>query len=660
MMIKAPIDKRHLGMTLLPGGDARFLFWSPKTARAGIEVENKGFYPLEKTGYGYHEGLLAGLEPGDRYMVVIDGKTKIPDPASLHQPDGVHAPSKVVDLDKITKGVRRGPATEPGELIIYELHTGTFSPEGTFEGVIKKLDYLSGLGVNAIELMPVAQFPGTRNWGYDGVYPFAVQNSYGGPEEFARLVDECHKKGIAVILDVVYNHLGPEGNYLYTAGPYFTDKYKTPWGSAINFDDKWCDGVRRYFTENALMWLRDYGVDGLRLDAVHAIYDFGAMHFIKELSAHVSTLNSRTGSRHFLIGECDLNDTRYITPLKEGGLGLDCQWCDEFHHALHARLTGERKGYYSDFGSTSHLADAYNNAYVYNGRYSEYRKRFFGSSTEGIPGNRFVVCTQNHDQAGNRMLGERLSQLICFESLKLAAGALFVSPFIPMLFMGEEYGEDAPFLYFTSHSDKDLVEAVRKGRKKEFADFRDKGEAPDPQAPETFRRSSLSWDFETDDKKGKLLNYYKKLIELKKTHPSLKPGERDYVKAAEASNGEILILSLAAKEENGNEAEFHGRAGSPVSGSAAGTVKAAAGEHLPDDYSVEDKGKIECREMTVLMNFSDKAAGLSVAEGSSGSCSIVLYSAHTRWGGPVSEFASLLDGSGMLVMEPRSIMILSD
>lgn len=660
MMLKAPIDKRELGMTLLPEGGARFLFWSPQTARAGIEVENKGFFPLEKKEYGYHEGLLAGIEAGDRYMVVLDGKTKIPDPASLYQSPNVHSPSEVIDLDKITTGVSGGPGRESGELIIYELHTGTFTPEGTFEGVINKLDYLSALGINAIELMPVAQFPGTRNWGYDGVYPFAVQNSYGGPEKFARLVDECHKKGIAVILDVVYNHLGPEGNYLYTAGPYFTDKYKTPWGSAVNFDDKWCDGVRRYFTENALMWLRDYGVDGLRLDAVHAIWDFGARHFIEELSGYVSTLNSRTGNRHFLIGECDLNDVRYITPLKEGGLGLDCQWCDEFHHALHARLTGERMGYYSDFGATSHLANAYNNAYVYNGRYSEYRKRVFGSSAKGIPGNRFVVFTQNHDQAGNRMLGERLSRLTCFESLKLAAGAMFVSPYIPMLFMGEEYGEDAPFLYFTSHSDKDLVEAVRKGRKEEFADFISKGEPADPQSPETFKNSMLSWNFESDARKDKLLSYYKKLIELKKTHPALKPGNRDYIKAVEAADGDMLIMSMAAKEGVHTGMEAHGKTGAHGLRSAADAGPVIAGKGLPETDNPDDSGRIECRELTVLMNFSEKAASLSVAEGPSGSCHVLLYSAHTRWGGPVSEFASLLDESGSLIMEPRSIIILSD
>lgn len=609
-MLKAPLENRELGMTLLPEGGASFLFWSPAASKAAIEVENKGLFQLDSKEHGYHEGLLAGIEAGDRYMVVIDGKTKIPDPVSLYQPEGVHSQSEVVDLSRITRSVAAGPGREVGGLVIYELHTGTFTPEGSFEGIIKKLDYLSALGINAIELMPVAQFPGTRNWGYDGVYPFAVQNSYGGPEKLARLVNECHKKDIAVILDVVYNHLGPEGNYLPAAGPYFTGKYTTPWGSALNFDDRWSHGVRRYFIENALMWLRDYGVDGLRLDAVHAIWDFGARHFLAELSDHVAGLNRLTGRNHFLIGECDLNDSRYITSAGEGGMGLDCQWCDEFHHALHARLTGERQGYYSDFGTTSHLVDAYNNAYVYDGRYSEYRKRIFGSSAKGIPGDRFVVFTQNHDQAGNRMLGERTGTLLGFESLKLAAGVMFVSPFIPMLFMGEEYGEKNPFLYFTSHGDKDLITAVREGRKREFADFIGKGEPPDPQSPQTFKRSLLSWDIDGDDKKQKLLAFYKKMIELKKTHPDLKPGGRDHVRAAEAANGDMVVIRSAG--------------------------------------------------LTVLINFSVKSGNLPVAGGPSGSCNILLYSAHQRWGGPVSEFASLLDEKGSLMIEPQSIMILSD
>ncbi len=634
-MLKAGIEKRELGMTILPGSGARMLFWSPHASSAGVEIREKGFFPLEKRDYGYWEANLTGVESGDRYMVVIDGERKIPDPASLSQPDGVHRESQVIDTASFRTGEREWKGISPADLIIYELHAGTFSPEGNFNGIINKLEYLGELGINAIELMPVARFPGDRNWGYDGVYPFAVQDSYGGPGELARLVSACHDKGIAVILDVVYNHLGPEGNYLSVAGPYFTDKYSTPWGSAVNFDDAWSNGVRRYFIENALMWLRDFNVDGLRLDAVHAIRDFGAYHFLEEMAHSVGKLNIQTGKNHFLIAESDLNDNRFITPSGEGGIGLDAQWCDEFHHALHARLTGESNGYYTDFGDTARLADAYNNAYVYNGKYSPYRKRIFGSSTQDIPGSRFVICTQNHDQVGNRMLGERLSSLVDFESLKLAAGAMFFSPYVPMLFMGEEYGEQAPFLYFTSHGDKDLIEAVREGRKKEFSDFLGDREPPDPHSEKTFNRSKLTWDYGDDEKKKKLLDYYKRLISIKKEHPALKPGNRECVKAVEACDGMALILDI---ESPGS------RTGSALSGPETG--KAAI--------------KYDNCGVTAIMNFSENIIRLPFAEGPASGCSVLIYSAHISWGGPVNEFASLTGNDGMIAMEPRSILVLSD
>ncbi len=642
-MLKAGIEKRELGMTLIPGSGARMLFWSPSASSAAIELEGKGVFPLEKKDYGYWEGLLPGAEDGDRYMVVIDDDTKIPDPASLSQPDGVHGASRVVDMASFKTIDHKWEGIDPASLVIYELHTGTFSPEGNFRGISGKLDYLSDLGINAIELMPVAQFPGSRNWGYDGVYPFAVQDSYGGPQMLSELVVKCHERGIAVILDVVYNHLGPEGNYLALAAPYFTGKYQTPWGSAINFDDAWCNGVRRYFTENALMWLRDFDIDGLRLDAVHAIKDFGAHHFLAELAGSVEQLNRHTGKNKFLIAESDLNDVRFITPAREGGIGLDSQWCDEFHHALHARLTGEVNGYYSDFGETARLADSFNNAYVYNGKYSPYRKRLFGSSTSGIPGSRFVVCTQNHDQVGNRMLGERLSSLVDFESLKLAAGAMFFSPFVPMLFMGEEYGEQAPFLYFTSHGDKKLIEAVREGRKKEFSDFMSGKEPPDAQSGKTFQRSKLKWDYNADEKKKKLLDYYKRLISLKKEHPGLKPGNRDNVRAVEASGGMALILEINSAQY------FKGASGDPT-----GDEYAGGGE------TKEGKMKYDGCGITAIMNFSENSIRLPFAEGPASGCSVLVYSAHASWGGPVNEFASLTGNDGMINMEPRSILVLSD
>jgi maltooligosyltrehalose trehalohydrolase len=632
-MLKAGIEKRELGMTLLPGSGARMLFWSPFASSAGVEISGKGFFPLERGSYGYWEGIFPGVGSGDRYMVVIDGEKKIPDPASLSQPGGVHESSEVIDVASFTKDPPEWKGMSPSGLIIYELHTGTFSPEGDFNGIINRLDYLAGLGINAIELMPVARFPGNRNWGYDGVYPFAVHDAYGGPGELSRLVAACHEKKIAVILDVVYNHLGPEGNYLSLAGPYFTEKYHTPWGSAINFDDAWSNGVRRYFIENALMWLRDFNIDGLRLDAVHAIKDLGAFHFLAELAQSVESLNRHTGNSHFLIGESDLNDARFITPLDEGGLGLDSQWCDEFHHALHARLTGEINGYYSDFTGTSGIAESLNNGYVFNGKYSSYRKRIFGSSTRGIPGSRFVVCIQNHDQVGNRMLGERLSVLVDFESLKLAAGVMFFSPFVPMLFMGEEYGEDAPFLYFTSHGDKNLIEAVREGRKKEFSDFMTGDGPPDAQSEESFMRSKLRWDFKENEKKRKLLDYYRRLIALKKSHPALKPGNREKVKATEAADGMAVILKLEP----------------PAPGQ----------DRKSGPGPMEVTGYDGCG-VTVIMNFSVNKIQVPFAGGDASGCSVLIYSAHNSWGGPVNEFSSLTENDGLINLEPRSVLVLSD
>jgi maltooligosyltrehalose trehalohydrolase len=366
---------------------------------------------------------------------------------------------------------------------------GTFTPEGTFEAIIPHLDELRELGITAVELMPVAQFPGTRNWGYDGVYPFAVQNSYGGPEGLKRLVNACHGRGIAVVLDVVYNHLGPEGNYLWDFGPYFTDRYKTPWGSAINFDGPHSDPVRRLFIENALYWVTEFRMDGLRIDAVHGILDFSAYPFLEELASAVHEKAERLNRRVYVIAESDLNDTRVIRSRELGGYGLDAQWNDDFHHALHTLLTEDQTGYYQDFGRLGDLVKAFREGFVCSGQYSSYRRRRHGNSSRDIPAGCFVVFAQNHDQVGNRMRGERLSQLVCRERMKLAAGVVFLSPFIPLLFMGEEYGETAPFPYFISHSDADLVEAVRRGRREEFAAFGWSQEPPDPQIPMTRRPS---------------------------------------------------------------------------------------------------------------------------------------------------------------------------
>jgi maltooligosyltrehalose trehalohydrolase len=520
--LTAPDETWELGAHPLPGGGLRFQVWAPFAESAGLHAlsPRDRVVAMKRCENGYFRARVDDLAPGCRYRFVLDGAKERPDPASRYQPEGVHGPSQVLDPSfEWQDGAWRGLPLE--QYILYELHVGAFTPEGTFEAVIPFLPYLRDLGVTAIELMPVAQFPGTRNWGYDGVYPFAVQHSYGGPTGLKRLIDACHRQGLGVTLDVVYNHLGPEGNYLADFGPYFTETYQTPWGAALNFDGPASDDVRRFFVENALHWIVEYHVDALRLDAIHAIFDRSASPFLAELGEAVHAAGLRLNRHVHVIPESDLNDARITRPRRLGGIGLDAQWNDDFHHALHTLLTGERSGYYADFGDLHQLAEAYRSGFVYSGQHSEFRQRRHGSSSTAVPAHQFVVFSQNHDQIGNRMLGERLSRLVNFESLKLAAGAVLLSPFVPLLFMGEEYGETAPFLYFVNHSDPQLIEAVRKGRRSEFAGFAWKGAPPDPQSIETLEHSRLQHGLQDEGHHRQLLAFYHQLIHLRKTVPSL-------------------------------------------------------------------------------------------------------------------------------------------
>ena len=518
-----------------------FTLWAPLKKKVEVYFPDTDTrHPMTKNEFGYWRAELKDVAANTPYFFRLDDDKSLPDPASRAQPQGVHGPSSVVPFefawtDHQWKGLQLG------EMVMYELHVGTFSPSRDFDGVIAKLPYLRDLGVNAIELMPVAQFPGDRNWGYDGVYPFAVQSSYGGAEGLKKLVDAAHAQGVAVILDVVYNHQGPEGNYLGEYGPYFTDKYKTGWGQAINYDDAWCDGVRNFYWQNALMWLDEFRLDGLRLDAVHAIWDFSAKHFVEELSDRVRELEMECGRKKVLIAEFDLNNPRYIQPRSIGGYGLDGQWIDEYHHALHSLLTGEVDGYYEDFGEIHHLAKSLKDAYVYTGQYSVHRKKLFGRTAEGSTHGQFVVFAQNHDQVGNRMLGERLPRLVSAEGLKLAAASYLLSPYVPMLFMGEEYGEENPFQYFISHTDKKLVELVRKGRKEEFSYFKWEGEVPDPQSEETFRQCMLSWSVDKGGAAHRLFLYYQYLINFRKTRPAMRGVARDTLKVYRASENIICF-----------------------------------------------------------------------------------------------------------------------
>lgn len=541
-MIEPDVRKRNIGLNF-SNRQAEAVVWAPDAKRLELLAGSRR-YRLEKADFGYWRGPLEEINPGSLYTFLIDGERELPDPASLSQPQGVHGPSKALDLNDFTWTDDEWKNPALSEYILYELHTGCFSPEGTFDGIGRKLDHLVELGVTAIELMPVAQFAGERNWGYDGVYPFAVQHSYGGAEGLQRLVDNCHRRGIAVVLDVVYNHLGPEGNYLTAYGPYITEKYKTPWGGALNFDDAWCDGVRSYFIENVLMWFRDFHIDALRLDAVHAIRDFSPKHILQEMREYVDAWMAHSGSSHHLIVELDLNDTRFINPLEKAGYGMDAQWIDEFHHALRVAATGEKNGYYSDFNGIGHLAKAYKDAYVYDGQFSAHRKKRFGVKTAN-EGRQFVVFSQNHDQVGNRMLGERTSRLVSFEKQKLLAAAVMVSPYLPMLFMGEEWSEPHPFLYFVSHTDPELAEAVRRGRKAEFAAFHDtpgQPEAPDPMAEETFLRSKLQWELKEQKPHSTLLAYYRALIALRKEIPALNELDRRKLHLYADKEKEVLTL----------------------------------------------------------------------------------------------------------------------
>jgi maltooligosyltrehalose trehalohydrolase len=470
---------------------------------------------MEKDDRGYWSCELPAAAPGCAYLYRLDESLERPDPASFFQPYGVHGPSVVIDHafpwhDRDWTGINAR------NMALYELHVGTFSPEGVFGGVIDRLGELRALGVNAVELMPVGQFPGARAWGYEGVYPFAVQDSYGGPYELKRLVDACHALGLAVVLDVVYNHLGPEGNYLADFGPYFTDAHRTLWGMAVNFDGPYSDEVRNFFIENALHWFGRYHIDALRLDAIHCIFDRSAAPFLAELAQRTARFSEETGRRFSLIAESDLNDAGVVKPGRLGGVGLDAQWSDDFHHSLHSLLTGERNGYYVDFGAVADLAKAIKEAFVYQGRYSAYRKRRHGNATEGVPAEKFVVFCQNHDQTGNRGNGERLAALVPFEALKLAAGVLLTAPYVPLLFMGEEYGEDRPFLYFTDCGDPDLASAVRAGRKEELKAFGWEREPPDPLDAGTFAASKIEWEKRRTGRGKVLCDYFRRMFSLRR------------------------------------------------------------------------------------------------------------------------------------------------
>jgi maltooligosyltrehalose trehalohydrolase len=511
-----------IGASIIGKGMVRFRVWAPLMENVSVRIlsclDADGI-ELQRDQWGYFEGVAEGVDEGERYLYLLDRDIARPDPASRFQPDGVHGPSQIVDPRRFRWEDDGWTGIPLKEFIIYELHVGTFTKMGSFESIIEHLDYLKDLGITAIELMPVAQFPGGRNWGYDGVYPFAPQNSYGGPPGLKTLINECHKKGLGLILDVVYNHLGPEGNYLGSFAPYFVDRYKTPWGDAINFDGPYSDQVRNYFVSNALYWMTEYHVDALRIDAVQGIFDFSAHHFLKELADAVHSLRGVLGRHIYLIAESDLNDARVIDPTEINGFGFDAQWNDDFHHALHAMITGETGAYYQDFGTLDHMAKALSEGFVYSGQYSSHRKRRHGNSSKERPAHQLIVFSQNHDQVGNRP--GRPGRTQSLEQLKLAAAVVLLSPYLPLLFMGEEYAEKAPFHYFVDFSDHALGEAVRKGRRAEFARFGWSSEAPDPQAETAFLDSKIEIHGPRSIEQEQLYHFYRALIRLRKETPTL-------------------------------------------------------------------------------------------------------------------------------------------
>ena len=515
-----------------------FRVWAPKAERVDLVLGDE-HQPMTPGHRGWWSLAVESAGPGTRYGYSLDGGPPRPDPRSPFQPDGVHGLSEVVDHAQYRwndTGWRGVPL--PGA-VLYELHIGTFTPEGTFDAAIERLDHLVALGIDAIEILPVNEFSGDRGWGYDGVDLYAPHHAYGGPDGLKRLIDACHQAGIGVVMDVVYNHFGPSGNYLPEFGPYFSARHVTNWGDAVNFDGPGSDEVRAFVVDNALMWLRDYHCDGLRLDAVHAIVDESATHLLEVLSREVEALAARVGRPLFLIAESDLNDPRFVRPRTAGGLGLDSSWADEWHHALHAYLTGETSGYYEDFGSLELLAKALGQAWVYDGIYSPHRQRHHGRPPAGLAGHQFVVCTQNHDQVGNRAVGDRLGALTTPRRLRVAAGLLLTSPFVPMLFQGEEWGASSPFQYFTDHHDPDLGRAVSEGRRNEFSYFGwDPADVPDPQDRATFERSKLDWGEVDKDDHAELLAWYRELLALRRRVPAL-------------SDPRLELTSARADEERG-------------------------------------------------------------------------------------------------------------
>lgn len=531
-----------LGASVSPAATA-FRVWAPRCGTVEVVAEGRAPVALTAHASGVWTAALEGLGAGARYRYRLDGTRERPDPASRWQPAGVHGPSAVVDWAAFPWSDASFAGHGLEELVIYELHVGTFTRSGTFEAVIPHLPAVRDLGVTALELMPVAEFPGDRDWGYDGVHLFAPQSTYGGPEGLRRLVDGAHAAGLSVVLDVVYNHLGPEGNYLAEFAPYFTDRHPTPWGPGLDFDGPDAAGVRRHFVENARRWVREYHVDGLRLDAIHAITDASPVHILTEVAEAARAEAKALGRPVHLIAESHDNDRRIVLPAAAAGLGLDATWSDDFHHALHARLTGELAGYYADYPGGRGLARALTEGFAYQGEPSRFWRRPRGTPSADLPGKHFVICLQNHDLVGNRTGSARLGTLLPPAAIRLAVALLCAAPAIPLLFMGEEHGETAPFPFFASFLDPALREAVRAGRRREMARFGWPAEVPHPGDPATFQRARLDHALALAPGHRELRAYYRDWLALRRRHPALGPGHKALARAELDPSGDVLILT---------------------------------------------------------------------------------------------------------------------
>lgn len=527
----------------------RFEVWAPDAGSVAVQAGAETYPMRGPDDHGWWRVDVEDAWPGTDYGFLINHETTVyPDPRSQWQPNGVHSLSRVYHQDAFKWSDEGFQASPLAGAVIYELHIGTFTPEGTLDAAIEKLDYLVGLGITHVELMPVASFAGNHGWGYDGVSLFAVHEPYGGPDALKRLVDAAHQRGLAVLLDVVYNHFGPSGNYTGKFGPYLTGAHKTPWGGAVNLEGPGSFEVRRFFCDNALMWLRDFHVDGLRLDAVHAFVDRSAIHFLEQLAAETETLAAMLRRRLVLIAESDLNDPRVVKPRDCGGLGMDAQWSDDFHHALFTVISGEEPaGYYSDFGSISQLAKALEKTFVYDGVYSRHRRRIHGRPAANLSQHRFLGFIQNHDQVGNRALGERVGQIAGMERTRIAAALVLLGPFVPMIFEGEEWAASSPFQYFADHEDPELARQVSEGRKREFAAFGwDPASIPDPEKRETFLRSRLKWSEQAQSPHAEMLTWYRSLIHLRRGTSCLNDGEPGNTRVTYSEEEKWLVMTRGA------------------------------------------------------------------------------------------------------------------